>query len=296
MSIFTPLEHPDFRGQDTMEYKLSREALQNYQAACQQFLQAQSKRRRPMPKLMQKRLANKWSLCATDGSMRASVGQGLSVLMDDQNPARALHDGESRFHVPVAKLPLQLRQIAALGQLLQLRDKKKADKFMQTLTSSMTSLLEEAVDNQEMAAIENEAKNSKAVAKIRHTNADAMPSNMQPDQVHWAQPDEYAGPSEPTATAALNQHQDPLKPPTQPPTTEAHPLQPPQGKPELPKGWDINDARALLPQTPGSQLSFHTDRAWLVKYSQRTTAGHKSHQCKFHDEKSKEEALWQVMA
>ena len=86
----TPLEHPDFRGQDIKDWKLTREAKENYQAALEQFLGTQSKKRKPIPKLMKKRLANKWSLCAPDGALKASVGVGLSVLVDEI-PVQALN-------------------------------------------------------------------------------------------------------------------------------------------------------------------------------------------------------------
>ena len=107
----TPLEHPDFRGLDTKDWKLTKEGMAAYQRALGQVLQSQSQKKRPIPKLMQKRLANKWSLCATDGALKGSVGVGLSVL-EDKNPVGALKPEESRYYKPIETLPVELQQIS----------------------------------------------------------------------------------------------------------------------------------------------------------------------------------------
>ena len=105
------MEHPDFRGLDTKDWKLTDEGLAAYKRALGQFLEKQSQKRRPIPKLMQRRLANKWSLCATDGALKGSVGVGLSVL-EDKNPVGALKPEESWYYRPIETLPVELQQIS----------------------------------------------------------------------------------------------------------------------------------------------------------------------------------------
>ena len=106
------MEHPDFRGLDTKDWKLTDEGVAAYKKALESFLERQAEKKRPIPKLMQRRLANKWSLCATDGALKGSVGVGLSVL-EDKDPVRALKPAESRFFTPIETLPDELQQIGA---------------------------------------------------------------------------------------------------------------------------------------------------------------------------------------
>ena len=107
---------PDWLGQDKNDVALGAPAKQKWREEVGRWFSAQAKRQ-AKPKLMQKKLANKWWVNALDAAIKAGLGIELQSMIVT-NPPRALKPCERRFDVLVSTLSPEL-QLASLGRAIR---------------------------------------------------------------------------------------------------------------------------------------------------------------------------------